>query len=381
MTRWAQDEFPSGLTIEFEVERGGALARQRQFLQLRDGLIVRHQAYCARPQGALQAPPPSAVVERLLAELGSEVVGREPLLHPGQVGGWIERVLLADGRRLVVKRSGGGWESRATRDPGREALLWTSGTFARLPREIDTATVSAALDGEQCVLVMRDESDVMLGTSGQLSRGESRRLLAAAAAMHREFAGERIELACRLQDRLRFTAPATLAQTFDTDMYISRVFAAGWEVFAEAADRHVADEIFAVHDEPEPLARAFLERGTTFVHGDLRGANLGHAQDRVVVLDWQLACEGPGAIDFAWYLYVNGRRIDASREQVIDDFRDAEGELFDERALDLAFVAGLAWHGGLLSHELIESSEDGRRRAREELDWWVERARRGLERL
>ena len=50
-TRWDVSTFPSGLTIEFERRAGGALQRQRQFLQVRDGRIVRHQAYCARPHG------------------------------------------------------------------------------------------------------------------------------------------------------------------------------------------------------------------------------------------------------------------------------------------------------------------------------------------
>ena len=52
-TRWDVSTFPSGLTIEFERRAGGALQRQRQFLQVREGRIVRHQAYCARPHGGV----------------------------------------------------------------------------------------------------------------------------------------------------------------------------------------------------------------------------------------------------------------------------------------------------------------------------------------
>src|SRR4051794_10662214 len=50
-TRWDVSTVPSGVTVEFERRAGGALQRQRQFLQVRKGRIVRHQAYCARPQG------------------------------------------------------------------------------------------------------------------------------------------------------------------------------------------------------------------------------------------------------------------------------------------------------------------------------------------
>ena len=382
LTRWSQEEFPSGLTIEFERERDGTLARQRHFLQLRDGSIVRHQAYCARPLGALVSPPPSPVAERILAGLGSPVVERGPLLHPGQTGGWLDRVVLADGRRLVVKRAGRDWLSAVTRDPGREVLLWTSGALARLPDEIDPAIVAAGLDDGLSVLVMCDVSDLMLGAFGRrLSREESRRLLGAAGTIHRTFAGERLDFLCSLSDFLRVCGPGALADTFETDMYIPKVMAVGWEVFAETADADVVDAIAAVHADPAPLACALGECGTTLVHGDLRGANLGVASDRIVVLDWQLATAAPGAVDLGWYLYVNGWRIDATREQLIDDFRAAGGDLFDERALELALVGALAWHGGLLSHELIESSDEKRAQAREELDWWVKRVRRGLERL
>ena len=50
-THWDVSTFSSGLTIEFELRAGGDFQRQRQFLQVRGGRIVRHQAYCARPHG------------------------------------------------------------------------------------------------------------------------------------------------------------------------------------------------------------------------------------------------------------------------------------------------------------------------------------------
>jgi hypothetical protein len=62
-TRWDVSSFPSGLTIEFERRAGGAVQRQRQFLEVRGGRIVRHQAYCARPHGGeLEELPDDAPV-------------------------------------------------------------------------------------------------------------------------------------------------------------------------------------------------------------------------------------------------------------------------------------------------------------------------------
>jgi hypothetical protein len=84
-TRCDVSTFPSGLTIELERRAGGALQRQRQFLQVRDGRIVRHQAYCARPQGGeleeLPDDAPVAAARRL-----NEIARREPLAHAGQSG-------------------------------------------------------------------------------------------------------------------------------------------------------------------------------------------------------------------------------------------------------------------------------------------------------
>jgi hypothetical protein len=111
-TRWDVSRFPSGLTVEFELRAGGGLRRQRQFLQVHEGKIVRHQAYCARPQGGgpeeLPDDPPVAAARRL-----DEIARREPLTHAGQSGTGLERIVLADGRRLVVKRDVGRGLGRA----------------------------------------------------------------------------------------------------------------------------------------------------------------------------------------------------------------------------------------------------------------------------
>jgi aminoglycoside phosphotransferase (APT) family kinase protein len=137
--------------------------------------------------------------------------------------------------------------------------------------------------------------------------------------------------------------------------------------------------VFGVVGRPQPLAALLRDCVATLVHNDLRGANLGLVPGRTLVLDWGLAGSGPPELDFAWYLFVNSWRIDATREQLIDDFKRAEGDLHDPRALELSWIAQLCWHGSLLAHELVEASEEKRERARVELAWWVERVRAALE--
>src|SRR5438034_274266 len=205
-TRWDVSTFQSGLTIEFERRAGGALRRQRQFVQVRDGRIVRHQAYCARPQG---------------------------------------------------------------------------GEMEELP---DDAPVAA---------------------ERRLTREESRRLLATFAAMHVGFAGERIEGACSIEDRIVIAAPATVAEEVDGVDYLPKILAVGWEVFAETVPADVATAVLGAVENPQPLARELARCARTLIHNDLRGANLGLLSDRTIVLDWGMAGSGPCELDFAWYLFVN----------------------------------------------------------------------------
>jgi len=310
--------------------------RQRQFVQTVGGRIVRQQAYCARPHGTMSELP-EHVADDAIRALG-EIDRREPLTHGGQSGTSRERLVLADGRRLVVKRvSGEYWVSRVTHDDGREVALWEQGVLARMPPEIDPAVLDAGRDGRVGWLLMRDVSGELLPPGRRLSREES-----------------------------------------EVD-YLPKMVVVGWEIFADAVPDDVASAVFGAMERPQPLAGLLRDSVSTLVHKDLRGANVGLVPGRTVVLDWGLAGSGPPELDFAWYLFVNGWRIDATREQLIDDFKRAEDDLHDPRALELSWIAQLCWHGPLLAHELVEASDVKPERARAELAWWVERVRGALE--
>ena len=312
-----------------------------------------------------------------------DVVRREPLAAAdGRSGSLLERVVLAGGEALVVKhvRDGGDWIMRASHDHGRAAELWSSGVLARVPEVIDHAVLGAEQVEDGWVVIMRDMSAALVPEDARITRADSRRVLEAAAALHAAFAGGPPLELCPLADRYAFLSPATARREAGGADEVPALIGRGWERFAEVVPADVAEPVLAVLERPEVLATALSGFGSTLVQGDLKLGNLGFTADRVVMLDWGTQTGwAPPAVEVAWYLAINWSRIDATREQVLEDFRAAEGERHDEDALRLALLGGLVqlgWDKALHA----SGHPDPAIRAREAADlaWWTERARDAL---
>jgi hypothetical protein len=94
-------------------------------------------------------------------------------------------------------------------------------------------------------------------------------------------------------------------------------------LFADDAPEDVAAAVLGLLDDPGPLVAELSRAEATLNHGDLKYANLGLTADRVILLDWgTYTGMAPPAVDFAWFLLQNAARIDASREDLIADFRE-----------------------------------------------------------
>jgi hypothetical protein len=318
-----------------------------------------------------------------MRSLLADVVTREPLAAAdGRSGSLLERVVLADGRALVVKhvRDGGDWIMRASHDHGRAAELWSSGVLARVPDVIDHAVVGAERAEDGWVVIMRDVSAALVPDHARLSRGDSRRVLEAAAALHARFWDDPPLELCSMADRYRFLSPATARREADGADEVPRLIGRGWERFAEVVPADVAEPVLAVLERPEPFAAALSAFGSTLLQGDLKLGNLGLTADQVVMLDWGTQTGwGPPAVELAWYLAINWSRVDATREQVLDDFRAAEGDRHDEDALRLALLGGLVqlgWDKAL--HASGHPDPAVRAREAADLAWWTARARDAL---
>ncbi|HEV3362573.1 MAG TPA: phosphotransferase, partial [Acidimicrobiia bacterium] len=247
--------------------------------------------------------------------------------HDGRSGASLERVRLADGRRLVVKRTScrNDLTMRLLGDKtGRELDLWEAGVLDRLPSGVGHAVVGGWRDGDDVVVVMRDLGDAVITWDTPVGRAECRRIFAAAASLHAAFAGQSVDGLWALDRRLSLFAPRTLRTVPAGEEPLVDAALTGWERFAEVAPSDVVEAVAAVHDDPAPLAAALVSRGTTLVHGDLWLVNVAFDGDQVVLLDWNLAVAAPGAVDFATFL-MGASGIAADREDLLDDIRQAQG--------------------------------------------------------
>jgi hypothetical protein len=320
-----------------------------------------------------------------IAGLLDAAVERIPL-GGGYSGAAVQRLRMADGTSLVVKRISPASDltMRGTNDPiGRAANLWVTGVMDRLPPIVDHTIVAVERDGpDGWLMAMRDVSDSLLPDDRPVERPASYRILQAAAAVHETFRGERVDGLCTLADRYALLSPAMAARERGDPNPLVDWVARGWEVFPEVVPGDVAAAVLALLDRPGLLAEQ-LERcgGMTLIHGDMWLENLGLWSDgRVVMLDWALAAHAPPAVDFACYLVGMGWRIAAPRERIIDDFRAIWGDRHDERALQLALIGSMVEYGWSRAYWLAASEDETWRSwARAELAWWVPVVRRALE--
>jgi hypothetical protein len=107
-------------------------------------------------------------------------VERVPLgNHAGKSGAALERVLLADGRRLVVKRLSPATDllmALSGDSTGREYDVWASGLLDRLPAGVGHAVLDGWREADGAVLVMRDLGDTVIDATREEVIAEYRAL-------------------------------------------------------------------------------------------------------------------------------------------------------------------------------------------------------------
>jgi hypothetical protein len=303
--------------------------------------------------------------------------------HVGKSGATLERVLLADGRRLVVKRLSPGADLLMAATGDRDCVeyqIWASGVLDDLPAPLAHAVVDGWRTDDGAVLVMRDLGDAVLTWNDRLSRQQCRRILTAVTALHRTYAGRPPAGLQSLEAMLGLFTPHAMGPYAESPNPLPPLVLRGWEIFAETAPADVASPVLALLDDVAPLASALAGRPSTLVHGDLATVNVALEDDRVVLLDWSMCVAAPGALDLARFLAGCASVVDATREEIIADFRTLAGPDDDEPALRLALLSALVWLGWNKALDAAEHPDPViRERERDDLDWWLGQARITLE--
>ena len=132
---------------------------------------------------------------------------------------------------------------------------------------------------------------------------------------------------------------------------------------------------------PTRLSRPLATRPGTLIHGDLWLVNV--ALDRPTRSPSSTGTWPPGrrpALEFALFLDGNSSQVDATRDEIVDDFRALWGDDLDEVGLRLALFAGLTELGWNKALDAVEHPDPAvRARERADLDWWVGQARHALD--
>ena len=306
--------------------------------------------------------------------------GRRPFAgEGGRTGATFESAVLRDGTPVVIKHiRPDDWLVTTFGGVSHLYNVWKSDLLKRVPSQIDHAMLAVEENDHGWVAVMRDVSDAVLAEGRVLTRAENRRVLEAVDALHVEFWGEDVP-GVPLSEHYAAMTPKR-SQVAEHLTPIPGLVRRGWELFVDLAPRDVCDPLYALLEDVTPLSRELERYPQTLIHGDLRLHNMGLTDDHVVLLDWEIVGKGPPATEIAWYLIISASRIDATREQIIDDYRAVSGKRFDQRAWDIACIGAVLWLGWNKAIDIVDNPDPAiRAQERADLDWWIARVRRALE--
>lgn len=313
-----------------------------------------------------------------------DLAERVPLVgHEGKSGALLERVMLADGRRLIVKRFSPDTDllMAALGDVvGREYVVWSRGILDSLPPGVGHAVVDGWVDADETVIVMRDLGDSVLTWQDRLTREQCRWMLIRVAAQHRAFLDAAPEDLTPLPDLITLFAPDRMTPLVGSTNPLATIVIHGWDVFSETVPADVVEPVFALLTDPRPLADALRSRPTTLVHGDLATVNMALGDEELTLLDWAMPAAAPGALDIARFVAGCSSVVDMSREQIIADYAEAAGPAYDETAMRLSLLSAFCWLGW---NKALDAAEHPdlvvRAREQQDLDWWLQQARLTLD--
>ena len=145
----------------------------------------------------------------------------------------------------------------------------------------------------------------------------------------------------------------------------------------------MGERILALAQDSSPLAAACRDLPATFLHGDLATVNMAFEPDRpgcLTLVDWGMAAAGPGALDIGRLLAGCAHLFDvAGPDDLVALYREAAGAAYDDDAMKLGLLAGIAWLGWNKALDIVDHPDAAvRERERAALPWWLRQAELAL---
>jgi hypothetical protein len=321
-------------------------------------------------------------VDRALLDTAIE---RVAIGDDGRSGAALERVLLADGSRVVVKRFDPSADlvMRLTGDTrGREVDLARRGVLDRLPPSVLHPVIDGWYDEDgHGVLLMRDLGDAVLSWRSVVTREQAATMFAAVADLHAAYLDSAPDGLTPLDSVLGLFEPSRIRPYAGAALvdYALR----GWEYWPEVAPGEVGERVLALASDAAPLIAACLKFPTTLLHGDLATVNMAFEPDRpgcLTLIDWGLATVGPAGLDIGRLLAGCAHLLGPGLDDLVALQRQAAGPAHDEAALRLGLLAGLTWLGWNKALDIVEHPDPAvRERERVALPWWLHQAEQAFE--
>jgi hypothetical protein len=247
---------------------------------------------------------------------------RAEALGDGRMGASVTRWVTdaADGeRRSVVLKvvPAASWRASLGLD-GIEARLWSSGATRVLPAGLRCPTLDVGRHPERgdWWILMEDVSHGIM-SRGLHDQARADRLMRSVARLHARYWGRDAELAALPLPSFETGANALASLTVHVargeasdepwlsalaqDFWVCRALLPAFLDALRPADADFYVQLCADHGR---IAAALARHPHTFVHGDLRRANIAFVGDDVVLFDWEHASHGPAARDLAWYFFL-----------------------------------------------------------------------------
>jgi hypothetical protein len=319
----------------------------------------------------------------LLRRHDVDLASEAPFPNDGWSGALMTRFRDGAGHPLILKRDSlaRDWIARATADGEVPREAWFAAHRPALPWPVRAPYLGAGWDaaaGEAGIL-MPDRSDVLFDWHRALTVDQLDRVLAALATLHGHRWGSALEDGAAhwtpWRQRLTLICRPALERPGPARDAVAERLLPGWDAWdrlATPAARAVIDDLAA---DPQPLLDALAGEPSTLLHGDLKLANVGVAEDGAVELvDWQMVMVAPAAVELGWFLVSNVDGLPLPAPAVLERYWNLRG-VPPGRADDLAILVGLllrGWRKGLDAEAGIRLGSGVS--AADDLAWWCDRA-------